>query len=212
MAKHRDRPDRIDEEIRFHIDQQTEKHVRTGMTPQAARRAAVVAFGGAEQMREAARDEQRGALARDFLHDMRIGLRTLARVPSFAITAILTFGLGVGSAAAMFSVYDGVLIKPLPYPQSDRIVRLFQLGKTGNRGNVSEPNFVDWRDGTHTFRTMAEMAQWGPTPVSAGGDPQLARVTVVSAPFFDVMGVRPPPGPAGSHRRSDGCGDGRGRG
>lgn len=185
---------RLDDEIQFHIDQQTAKNIRAGMRPDEARRAALVKFGGVEQMREATRDEFRGAMVRDFLRDMRIGLRTLMRVPSFAITAILTFGLGVGAAAAMFSVVDGVLIKPLPYPQSDRIVRLYQLGKTGNKGNVSEPNFNDWRDGTHSFKAMAEVAGLGPTPVSGANEPQLVRTTMVSKAFFDVMGVMPSSG------------------
>ena len=157
---------RLNDEIEFHIEQQTAKNIRAGMRPDEARRAALVRFGGVQQVREATRDEFRGAIVRDFLRDMRIGLRTLARVPAFAITAILTFGLGVGAAAAMFSVVDGVLITPLPYPQSDRVVRLYQIFKSGSKGNVSEPNFNYWRAGTHRFKAMDEVAGWGPTPVS----------------------------------------------
>ena len=182
---------RLNDEIEFHIEQQTAKNIRAGMRPDEARRAALVRFGGVQQVREATRDEFRGAIVRDFLRDMRIGLRTLARVPAFAITAILTFGLGVGAAAAMFSVVDGVLITPLPYPQSDRVVRLYQIFKSGSKGNVSEPNFNDWRDGTHSFKAMAEVAGWGPTPVSGASEPQLVRTSMVSKGFFDVMGVMP---------------------
>src|SRR5690242_19317536 len=145
MARH---DDRLKEELQFHLEQQIAKNIRLGMSPEEARRNALIKFGGVEPAREAARDQVRGAWLIDLFRDMRIGLRSLGRVPSFAATVILTLAFGVGTAAAMFSVYQGVLLKALPYPDSDRIVRLYQLGEKGNRGNVSEPNFNDWRDGT----------------------------------------------------------------
>jgi len=185
---------RLDDEIQFHIEQQTAKNVRAGMSPDEARRAALVKFGGVEQMREATRDEFRGAIVRDFLRDMRIGLRTLSRVPSFAVATILTFGLGLGAATAMFSVVHGVLLKPLPYPQSDRIVRLYQVGKTGGRGSVSGPNFDDWRTGVHGLTHMTLMADWGRVPVLGFGDPMLVQAAVVSREFFNAMGVQPQQG------------------
>jgi predicted permease len=188
MARH---DDRLREELQFHLEQQIAKNIRRGMTPEDARRDALIRFGGVEPAREAARDQVRGAWLLDLFRDMRIGLRSLGRVPSFALTVILTLAFGVGTAAAMFSVFQGVLLKALPYPNSDRIVRLYQLGQKGSRGNVSEPNFNDWRDGTHSFASMAEMQNYGLTPVAGAGDAQLARVTMVSKTFFEVMGVPP---------------------
>jgi putative ABC transport system permease protein len=185
------RDDRLDEELLFHLEQQIAKHVRQGMTPEDARRRALLKLGGVEQTREAARDEFRGAWIADFVRDLRIGVRTLGRVPSFALTAVLTFALGVGAATAMFSVFDGVLLRPLPYPESDRIVRLFQLRDNGARGGVSDPNFDDWRDGTRGFGSMAQMSNYGPVPIAGAGPAQLARLTLVSKQFFDVMGVVP---------------------
>lgn len=135
-------------------------------------------------------DSARGSMALDFLRDTRIAIRTLRRTPSFAMAVILTFGLGIGASVSMFSVYDGVLLKPLPYPESDRIVRLFQLNEKGARGNVSEPNYLDWEQGTRSFAAMAQMAQ-SDEPVSGGGEPMVTKVTSVSRGFFDVMGVRP---------------------
>ena len=125
------RDDRIAEEIAFHIEQQTAKHIAAGMPPEDALRAARLKFGGVAQAREATRDELRGAWLRDFARDLRIAFRCLARVPSFSVTAILTIGLGIGAAAAMFTVVDGVLLRPLPYPEADRIVQLFQIGDKG---------------------------------------------------------------------------------
>ena len=144
-------PDRIDEEIAFHIEQQTAKHLRAGMNAEDARRAALIEFGAIEGLREGARDEVRGAWLRDIARDLRISFRSLRRMPSFSAATILTLGLGLGAAVAMFSVVNAVLLRPLPYPDSDGIVRLFQVSERGNRSNVSGPNFFDWRDGTKSF-------------------------------------------------------------
>lgn len=188
MAR-RDR--RLSDEIAFHIEQQTAKNIRAGMSAGEARRAALSRFGGVEQVREAARDEFRGAWLRDFGRDLRIAFRGLARVPSFSITAILTIGLGIGAAAAMFTVVEGVLLRPLPYPGADRIVQLFQINEQGRRGaNVSEPNFLDWQAQTRGFAAMAETAVYAQT-VTGAGEPQSLLVGVVSKDFFDVLGTRP---------------------
>ncbi len=122
---------------------------------------------------------------------MRIALRTLGRAPSHAAATILTMALGIGAAAAMFSVFEGVLLRPLPYPSPDRIVHLYQLSETGARNRVSDPNFDDWRAGTGSFSAMATYTALGALPIAGAGEAQLARVTLVSREFFDVMGTRP---------------------
>ena len=181
----------LDEEIRFHIDQQTEKNRRAGMTADEARRQAFVRFGGVEYLKERTRDEYRPALLEDFLRDVRYGVRLLFRTKAFAIVAILTLGLGIGAATAVFSVVDGVLLRPLPYPDPDRIVRLHQVDGNGRRNStVSEPNFEDWKSGTRSFSAMAEMSG-GQTPVTIGGEATMTPGATVSREFFDVMGVRP---------------------
>jgi putative ABC transport system permease protein len=185
------RDDRLQEELQFHLEQQIAKNLRKGMPPDEARRDALVKFGGVEPAREAARDQLRGSWFADLGRDMRIGLRTLARVPAFAITVVVTFGLGIGAAVAMFSVFEGVLLRPLALPEPDRVVRLFQINDGGNRNAVSEPNFEDWRDGTKGFAAMAEFVPWGRVPISGAGEAQLASLTVVSKQFFEVMDVRP---------------------
>jgi putative ABC transport system permease protein len=185
---------RLAEEIAFHIEQQTAKNIRAGMEPTEARRAARLKFGGAEQTREATRDEFRFVWLRDAGRDLRIAFRGLVRVPSFSVTAILTIGLGIGAASAMFTVVDGVLLRPLPYPDADRIVQLFQISEKGTRGgNVSEPNFLDWQAQTRGFAAMAETAS-GMQTVTGAGDPQSVRVALVSKGFFDVMGTYPAQG------------------
>ena len=121
----------LDDEVRFHLDQQTEKLVRHGLPPEEARRQAFVRFGGVEYLKEHTRDEFRPALLEDFLRDLRYGVRLLVRSKAFAFVSILTLGLGIGAATAVFSVVDGVLLRPLPYPDPDRIVRLFQVNGAG---------------------------------------------------------------------------------
>ncbi len=185
---------RLAEEIAFHIEQQTAKNIRAGMAPAEARRVARLKFGGVQQIREATHDERRFAWLRDAGRDLRIAFRSLARVPSFSVTAILTIGLGIGAAAAMFTVVDGVLLRPLPYPDAGRIVQLFQISDKGTRGgNVSEPNFLDWQAQTRGFAAMAETAS-GTQTVTGAGEPQSVRVAVVSKGFFDVMGTQPAQG------------------
>ena len=142
-------------------------------------------------MKEQTRDEFRPALFEDFLRDLRYGARVLRRAPGFALVAIVTLALGIGAATAVFSVVNGVLLAPLPYPDSERIVRLFQIDANGRRTNtVSEPNFEDWKSGTRAFRTMAEMSP-GPAPVTIGTETAMLTGSSVSREFFDVMGVRP---------------------
>jgi predicted permease len=181
----------LDEEIRFHIEQQTEKNVRAGMARGEARRAALVRFGGVESVKEQTRDEFRPSVVEDFLRDVRYGARILWRVPAFALVATVTLGLGIGAATAVFSVVNGVLLAPLPYPQSDRIVRLFQIDANGRRNQtVSEPNFDDWRAGTRAFQAMAMMSA-GLAPVAIGGDTSMLPGAAVSREFFEVMQVAP---------------------
>jgi predicted permease len=186
--------DRLTDEIKFHIEQQTAKNIRAGMTPEDARRAALVKFGGVEQAREAARDEFRGAWIADFLRDLRVSFRSLRRMPSFAVATVVTFALGLGAAVAMFSVVNGVLLRPLPYPESDRIVRLYQLTDKGVRSNVSGPNFGDWQSGTHSFQHMSVYANYGRIPVTGLGDPQMVATIRASQEFFKAMGVEPAQG------------------
>ena len=181
----------LDDEITFHIEQQTAKNIRAGMPADEARRNALVRFGGVEPLKEQTRDEFRPALVQDFWRDMRIGARMLRRAPGFAIATILTLGLGTGAATAVFSVVNGVLLQPLPYPESDRLVRLYQLSDRNTRMNVSGMNFEDWQARTHSFAPMARFNWWGLVAVIGGSEPTLAGTAVVSKEFFDVMNVRP---------------------
>jgi putative ABC transport system permease protein len=182
----------LSEEIQFHIEQQIEKNVRAGMSVDEARRRAFVRFGGVEHVKEQTRDQFRPALLEDLWRDLAYGARVLRRAPGFAFVSIVTLALGIGAATAVFSVVNGVLLSPLPYPQPDAIVRLFQIDAAGLRnGNVSEPNFNDWKEGARSFTAMAETSA-GPAPIAVGnGETTMTPGAGVSREFFDVMGVKP---------------------
>src|SRR5687768_8443453 len=116
--------DGLDEEIRFHVEQQTGKNVAAGMTPGEARRQALIRFGGVERIRESTRDVIRPALLQDCVRDLRHSARMLRRAPGFAAAALVTLAVGIGATSAIFSVVRTVMLEPLPYAEPERIVTI----------------------------------------------------------------------------------------
>src|SRR5436190_8101861 len=131
--------------------------------------------------------------------DLRYAIRMLAKRPAFALVAIVTLAVGIGANTAIFSVVNGVLLRPLPYPEPDRIVRLYEQTSRGPRVSVSYPNFRDWHERLAgpggPFRGLAAY-QGGTTTVLGGSEPVFADVYGVTRDFFDVMGVPPARGRA----------------
>src|SRR5205814_9074186 len=117
--------DRLDEEVRFHIDMQTERNIRMGMTPDDARRQANLQFGGREKWKSEARDEYRGHWYVGLRNDFGFAARSLMKHRGFALTATLTLALGIGASTAIFSVVNAVLLRPLPYRDADRLVLIW---------------------------------------------------------------------------------------
>jgi predicted permease len=117
--------DELRAELEFHLEQENEKYVRSGVPQQEADRLARIAIGGEEQIRQQCREARGTKLLEDFLQDLRYGTRAMARSPVFTITIILTLALGIGSCSAIFSIVDAVLLRPLPYGHANRLVYLF---------------------------------------------------------------------------------------
>jgi predicted permease len=126
-----------------------------------------------------------------FLRDLRIVARSMARSPGFFVIVVATLGLGIGATTAIFSVVNGVLLRPLPYPQPERIVQLWQVNKNGGDFQFSEPNFIDVRGESRSLRAMAEFSDNGTVSVATSHDAVRAHVATVSSEFFGVLGVQP---------------------
>jgi putative ABC transport system permease protein len=180
----------IDEEIQTHLELLAEEHSKRGMEPNAARRAAQRAFGGATQTKEAYRDYLGFPLIDSLLQDLRFAVRGLRNSPTFASTVILTLALGIGTNTAMFSLLDAVLLKPLPFRDSDRLVEIWGRDalRTGLRVPVALVEQIRERS-----TALQEIAIHGPE----GGELRTANGPVrilgrrVSANYFDVLGVQP---------------------
>jgi putative ABC transport system permease protein len=178
----------LDEELQHHIELKTQENIEAGMTPEEAGYAALRAFGGVEQKKEACRDADRLRWIEDLIQDLRYGLRQLRRNPGFTAVAVLTLVLGIGATTAIFSVVNTVLLDPLPYPNANRIVQL--TTGTDNLVALSVPEFMAMRRGTAALQNFALYTHSGADVSLTGGDyPQLLRALRVSASYFRLFGV-----------------------
>src|SRR5215469_13163211 len=145
----------IERDIRDHIDMETRENVERGLSPEEARAAALRKFGNVLRVAEDTRAVWRWMWLDRLLQDTRYAVRGLRRNPLFAVVAILTLALGIGLNTAVFSVVSAVLIKPLPYPNPDRIVWLAYYNQRFHFEASSAPDFADWRDQASSFEAMA---------------------------------------------------------
>lgn len=180
----------MDEELRAHLEMQVQENQRLGMSSEEARRQAALSFGGMEKVREEVRDARGLALLEEWIGDVRYALRALRRNPGFTAVALLTLALGIGANAAMFSIVNGILLRPLPYADAHELVLLYQSSpKSGEMlGRVSYEDLEDWRART---RSLASIAAFAPIPtiLTGHGDPVEVELTYVTADFFEVLGV-----------------------
>ena len=179
-----------EEEVRFYVESLTEAKIRDGVGESDARRAALIEVGGIEQVLEQIRESRPGYFAESFARDINYARRSLCRSPGFTLVACLTIALGVGFGGAIFSLLTGILLRPLPYPHSERLVEIRQLQPDSAIEFVSYPDYQDWRAEQRAFVEMA--AQMRTDGVFTGGEePERVSGRMVSANFFRALGAIP---------------------
>jgi predicted permease len=180
----------LDDELRFHLEQQVQKLVQSGVPETEARRQARLVFGGAEQIKEVCREARGTHLLETFLQDVRYAGRMLRKSPGFTLTVILTLALGIGATTAMFSVVQGVMLAPLPYPEPDRLVLIWQSNPHAPHVSMSVLDYRVWQRSAHSFDAMAGI-RWEDFNLSNPGTPEHLSGYETTPGFFAMLGVHP---------------------
>jgi putative ABC transport system permease protein len=183
----------VDEELAFHLALAEDELVRDGLPREVARARVRERFGDIEYTRRYCReaDMDRQAMARradwaqELAQDVRYALRQLVRAPGFTAVALLTLALGIGANTAIFSVVNGVVLKPLPFAEPHRVIRIHST-RHGDKAAVSAPDFLDWRRDSRSFESMAAYYD-GTSNLTGRGDPVRLTVGRVTADFFRVL-------------------------
>ncbi len=183
----------LDDELRFHLDMEKEYLMRMGLSETDARRRAQREVGGVERYRDESRDARGVGAIEDLVRDLKVGTRSLRRAPGFALVSIFTVALGIGATTAVFSIIDGVLLRPLPYPNPHELVRLYERTAEYPASRFAGANFKDLEQNSKTLRAVAAYSGYDVT-VLGFSQPVRAGLGRVSDRFFDVMGVRPAAG------------------
>jgi putative ABC transport system permease protein len=181
----------LNEELRAHLEMLRDEYLRRGMLLEEARYAALRAFGGVEQVKEEYR-ERRGVFTMETLvQDMRYGLRQLRRNPGFALVATLTLALGIGANTAIFSVVNAVVLRPLPYAHSDRLVWITESIPAFKAEIASGADYVDWKNQNRTLDRIAAYDPSSDFNLTGRGTPARVHGANVTANFFATLGVEP---------------------
>ncbi len=183
----------LDKELSFHLEQHVSDLISQVHDPVEARRLAKIAIGGPEQVKEECRDARGTRWLEDLWQDFRYALRTLRQKPGFAAVVLLTLALGTGATTVMFTVVNGVLLKPLPYPEPERLVTLQEQTEKvtspiwGNLWAFAYPNFLDCQRESRTLEMAAHRYTGG--TVSEHGEAEYVTGRQISSEFFSVLGV-----------------------
>ena len=180
----------IADEVSHYLEEATAALIAKGLAPDEARRAARLELGSTTSVREQMRAYRWENAVETLLTDLRRAARRLIRNPGFTAASVVTLALGIGASTAIFSVVDAVLLRALPYPNPEKIVRVWEQAPNGRRMNFADPNFDDFRTQNNTFAHMAEYAALS-SPVSGGREPVRVNVAEVTSGFFETLGVAP---------------------
>ncbi len=190
IARSRRHDREIDEEIASHLEEAADEYVARGLSPDDARRAAARDFGGVVRAKQIHREARSFTWPDQVRQDVTYSLRRLLAEPGFTLVAVATVALGIGANTAVFSVVNGVLLNPLPFPEPDRLMAVYSRTGDGQRGSSSYPNFLDWAADNRSF---TELAAFRPDDLNltGAGLPERVPAEMVSASFFRLLQVRP---------------------
>jgi len=181
----------LDAELRAHLEMLTEENIHRGMSPADARYAARRAFGGVEQAKELYREQRTIPFLDALLQDLRFALRALGKRPGFALVAILTLALGIGSTTAVFSVVDRILFRSLPYPHDERLVSFGDKAPFEANEFVLGPDYVDWKKAQTPFESVTSFVPGGADCDLTERNPVRLKCALVESTFLPTFGIQP---------------------
>ena len=190
MARSRRMDRELDDEILAHLEMAERDAIARGLSPEAARREARQRFGGVQQVREEHRDQRGAPWVENLTRDVRHGGARLVKDPAFTFVAVAILALGIGANAAMFSLVDGVLLKPMPFPDPERVVRVWEAPNPTSINQTTAFNFTEWRRLGTSFAALAAETRTN-TTTTLGGEPTRLPGKLVSAGYFSVFGIKP---------------------
>jgi predicted permease len=191
LGRRRELEERLADEIRFHVEQQTEKNRGAGMAPDEARRRALIRFGGLEQVRERTRDEFRAAPLENLGRDVRYGWRSLRRHPAFSAMAVLSLAIGIGANAAILGIVQAVLFHGSPLVRPETLVNIYETEGERRSGPLSHPNIEDLRQGTSGIFSGIVASTFAFAPIDRDGTAAMVMGEAVTGGAFALLGVQP---------------------
>jgi len=180
----------LDQEVHSHLELLIEENIRAGMPQHEAQRAARIELGGIEQVKEQVREQRLGSWLHSVFSDCRYGFRQLRKNPGATAVMVFTLALAIGATTAIFSVVYGVLLRPLPYTDANRIMAVFEVNSNGTWSRVADPNFDDFRDQNRSFQAIAKYID-NTASVSGASQPTRTTVASVTPDFLKVFAIQP---------------------
>ena len=190
FRRRKPRQEELRTELQSHLQMATEERIDRGESPTEAEQATRREFGNLDLVHRTTRDQWGWLWPEELLQDLLYGARMLRKNPGFAAIAVLTLALGIAANTSLFSVVNGVILNPLPFPHPEQLVTLYESKVHFEDGAISYPNFLDWQRDNRTFASLAAFA---PTSFSLTGVQEAEQVSAerISAEFFSTLGVKP---------------------
>ncbi|MGB9415535.1 MAG: ABC transporter permease, partial [Acidobacteriaceae bacterium] len=182
--------DRLEDEVRAYADMLADEKIAAGMPAQEARRTTFADLGGIEQVKQSVRDHRTGTGVELLWQDVRYALRQLRRNRAFTLTAVITLGLGIGATTAIFSAVYALLLRPLPYPDADRLMYISTKHHTFHADTLTSPDFVAAQSSVKSFEQFAGYNDWIQN-LTGLGDPVRVHRTGVTANFLPMLSIVP---------------------